>query len=126
MNKYKRLVLGGLLAGSLIGPTSPAIAQSWEFVNDRYTREDLMNDRREVRRDQRVLDRANEQLLLDREILDRHLRQGAHPRTIAQDRERVREGEARVRRAEAELRHDRRELAENYWEWRRDRDSRFD
>jgi hypothetical protein len=128
MKQYKRILLGGLLAGSLIGPTSPVLARSLEFVNDRYTREDLINDRREVRRDRRMLDRAYEQLMLDRETLDRHLRQGAHPRTIAQDRERVRESEARVRRAEAELRQDRRELAENYWEWRRDNDrySRFD
>jgi hypothetical protein len=128
MNQYKKLALGGLLAGSLIGPTSPVLAQSWEFVNDRYTRNDFVNDRREVRRDRLMLDRAYEQLTQDREILDRHLRQGAHPRTIARDRERVREDQARVRHLEAELRHDRRELAENYWEGRRDNDrySRFD
>jgi len=125
MKQYKRVLLGGLLVGSLIGPTSSVLAQSLEFVNDRYTREDLINDRREVRQDRRMLDRAYDQLTQDREILDRHLRQGAHPRTIAQDRERVREGEARVRGLEAELRRDRRDLAQNRWDWRHDRD-RFD
>jgi hypothetical protein len=125
MNRYKKIVLGGLLAGSLIGPPSPALSQTLEFVNDRYTRQDLINDRREVRRDRLMLDRAQEQLMQDQEILDRHLRQGAHPRVIARDRERVRESEARVRQARAELREDRRDLAENYWEWRHDRNDRY-
>jgi hypothetical protein len=66
-----------------------------------------------------------EQLAQDRETLDRHLRQGAHSRTIAQDRERIRESEARVREARAELREDRRDLAQNYREWRSDRYDRF-
>jgi hypothetical protein len=125
MKEYKKFVLGGLLAGALIGPASPVIAQSLEFVNDRYTHSDFRDDRREVRRDEVRLQRAYDQLMQDRETLDRHLRQRDHPRTIAQDRERVRESEARVREARAELREDRRDLAQNYREWRNDRHDRY-
>jgi hypothetical protein len=102
MNKYRAMVLGGMLAGSLIVSASPVLAQTW----------------REVRRDENILNRDHEQLLQDRETLDRHLRYGASSWQIARDQDRIREDEANIRRDEAELRRDRRELSENYWERR--------
>ncbi|HEY6200651.1 MAG TPA: hypothetical protein VI231_18755 [Candidatus Binatia bacterium] len=96
---YKNIVFGGLLAGSLIGFAAPVHAQS----------------RGEIRYDQRVIDRDQEQLTRDRDIYDRHLRNGAGRRQLAEDEQRIRDDEARLRRDIAELRHDRRDFAENNW-----------
>ncbi len=124
MKKYRALMLGGMLAGSLIGSAAPAFSQTLEFVNDRFA------DRRELRMDRRALDRDYDQLRADRETLDRHLRYGANPRQIARDRDKIREDEAKIRRDEAELRHDRGGYARNDWEWRynnsSDRFNRFE
>ena len=96
---YKNIVFGGLLAGSLIGFSAPVHAQ----------------DRGEIRYDQRVIDRDQEQLTRDRDIYNRHLRNGAGRRQLALDEERIRDDEAKLRRDMAELRHDRRDFAENNW-----------
>jgi hypothetical protein len=117
LSQLKRVALGGMLAGSLIVSASPVLAQ------------DFRSDRREILRDERILEREQGQLIRDREILDEHLRYGASRAQIARDYERIREDEAKVRRAEAELRHDRREFAQNYG-WNRlsesDRFSQYD
>lgn len=96
---YKNIIAGGLLAGSLIGFSAPVHAQ----------------DRGEIRHDQRVIDRDQEQLARDRDIYNRHLRNGAGNRQLAQDEERIRQDEAKLRRDMAELRHDRRDYAGNNW-----------
>ena len=95
---YKNIVCGGLLAGSLIGFSSPVHAV----------------DRGEIRHDQWVIDRDQEQLARDRDIYNRHLQNGAGRRQLALDEERIRDDEARLRRDEAELRRDRRDFSESY------------
>lgn len=102
--KYKAVAVGGLLAGSLLIPAAGAT-------------DDFRADRRELRHDQRMIDRDYEQLLRDRAMLDEHLRMGAGPRVIARDEARIREDEAQLRHDEAELRRDRREFAANYGWW---------
>ncbi|HEY2989862.1 MAG TPA: hypothetical protein VGL11_19230 [Candidatus Binatia bacterium] len=112
MNRYKNIVLGGLLAGSLIGTGTPVLAQTLEFVNDRYV------SRGEVQQDRQALERDYEQLRQDKETRDRLVRHGAGPQRIARIEQKIREDEMQIRRDEAELRRDRRELAGNYWTWR--------
>jgi len=94
---YKNIVFGGLLAGSLIG-AAPVHAI----------------ERGEIRHDQQVIDRDQEQLARDRDIYDRHLRNGAGRRQLALDEERISEDEARLRRDMAELRRDRRDFSDTY------------
>jgi hypothetical protein len=104
MNKsmYKNVVLGGMLAGSLIVTAAPAFA------------DDFSTSRQELRHDRRVIDRDNEQLARDREILNAHVRNGAGRRQIALDEQRIRDDEAKLDRDMAELRQDRRDFSENY------------
>src|ERR1044071_1622316 len=94
---YKNIVFGGLLAGSLIGVSAPVHAQY----------------RGEIRYDQRVIDRDQEQLARDRDIYNRHLRNGAGRRQLALDEQRIRDDEVKLRRDMAELRRDRRDFAQN-------------
>jgi hypothetical protein len=101
MKLCKNVVLGGMLAGSLIA-TTPVLA------------DDFPTTRQELRHDQRMIDRDQEQLARDREILDMHLRNGAGRRQIAIDEQRIRDDEARLRSDEAELRRDRRDFSESY------------
>ena len=102
LSLYKNVVLGGMLAGSLIVTAAPAFA------------DDYRTDRQELRHDQRVIDRDNEQLARDREILDTHLRNGAGRRQIALDEQRIRDDEAKLDRDMAELRRDQRDFSETY------------
>lgn len=95
---YKNIVFGGLLAGSLMGAAAPVQAV----------------DRGEIRHDQQVIERDREQLARDRDIYDRHLRNGAGRRQLALDEERIREDEARLRSDIAELRGDRRDFSDTY------------
>jgi hypothetical protein len=108
LSLYKNVVLGGMLAGSMIA-SAPALA------------DDFRADQRELRHDSRVIDRDQEQLAQDRAIYDRHLRNGAGRRQLAQDEQRIRDDEAKLRRDEAELRRDQRNFSESYsWnEWYR-------
>ncbi len=96
--KYGAIAFGGLLAGSLIGV--PAYVHA--------------DDRGEIRHDRRVIDRDQEQLARDRDIYNSHLRNGAGPRQLAMDEERIREDEEMLRRDRAELRNDRRDSIETY------------
>ena len=102
LSLYKNVVLGGMLAGSLIVTAAPAFA------------DDFRTDRQELRHDRRVIDRDQEQLTRDREILDMHLRQGAGRRQILADEQRVRDDEAKLDRDMAEFRRDRRDFSETY------------
>jgi hypothetical protein len=106
LSLYKNVVLGGMLAGSLIVSAGPAFAQA---------------DQRELRHDSRMIDRDQEQLTQDRAIYDRHLRNGAGRRQLADDEQRIRDDEAKLRRDQAELRHDQRNASDTYsWnEWYR-------
>jgi hypothetical protein len=107
LSLYKNVVLGGMLAGSLIVSAAPAVA------------DDFHADQRELRHDSRVIDRDQEQLTQDRAMYDRHLRNGAGRRQLADDEQRIRDDEAKLRRDEAELRHDQRNASDTYsWnEW---------
>jgi hypothetical protein len=102
LSLYKNVVLGGMLAGSLIITAAPAFA------------DDFRTDRQELRHDRRLIDRDQEQLARDRQILDTHLREGAGRRQIAADEQRVRDDEAKLDRDMAELRRDRRDFNETY------------
>lgn len=109
LSLYKNVLMGGMLAGSLMVSAAPALA------------DDFHADQRELRHDSRVIDRDQEQLAQDRQIYDRHLRNGAGRRQLAQDEERIRDDEAKLRRDGGELRHDERNASETYsWnEWYR-------
>lgn len=105
LSLYKNVMLGGMLAGSLVVSAAPALA------------DDYHADQRELRYDSRVIDRDQEQLTQDRAIYDRHLRYGAGRRQLAEDEQRIRDDEAKLRRDEAELRHDQRNSTYSWNEW---------
>jgi DNA-binding FadR family transcriptional regulator len=93
-SKLKSMVLGGVIAGSLIMSAGPAMARDYWHWSERGQR---WSRRADLRSDYRDLAQARRQLEFDRA-------HHASRRRIAQDL-------ARIRDIEADIRADRRELA---------------
>ena len=86
-NKTKTLLLGGLVAGSLVTSTIPVVAQDYWHWHERDHR---WERRADLRSEERDLAEARRQLEYDR---SHHARR----RTIAQDEARVRDIERDIR-----------------------------
>src|SRR4030095_429948 len=108
-NRTRSVVLGGMLAGSLIAvvPVYAADDSGWRGW---WNRSEVRQDRQEVESDKRELRQDRKELLNDRRELRRDLRQGAGPDEIAGDLRERRDDRGELRRDRQELKQDRREL----------------
>jgi hypothetical protein len=112
----KKIVLGSLLAGTLLvfGTSAPAWAHEWRARAPGEVRSDL----NEIHRDRRELNRSERELRRD-------LFRGASPAEIARDRREVRRDRRELRESYAELHQDRHKY--RWWRpsaWRHRFDSR--
>jgi len=109
MNLAKKLILAGLVGGSLLAVGQPALA--WNPSSHPTFRGGI---RRDIHRDRIDLFRDRRDLRRDEFELRRDLRRGASPAEIARERRDIFEDRRDVFR-------DRRDLREDFGELRRDR-----
>ena len=109
MNRAKKLILAGLVGGSLLAVGKPALAWN-SSLHPRFRGE----IRRDIRRDRIDLFRDRRDLRRDEFELRRDLRRGASPAQIARERRDIFEDRR-------DIFQDRRDLREDFGELRRDR-----
>jgi hypothetical protein len=119
MNKFKSIVLAGLIGGALLAPG--AVWADSRGSNRRSLENEIRQDRRELRNSRQEFRNDVRDYRQDRRELWQDRRQGASPEEIARDRAEVRESLGELKDSRRELRQDRRELNRDlndyYWRY---------
>ena len=105
MGRFKTIISGSLIAGSLMVLAAPAAGFAQYYRSPREMRRDILNNQDALRRQYDELSAARHQLNWD-------IERGASYRRIADDRQRVREALDEIARLEQDIRQDRRDLIE--------------
>ena len=119
MDRFVTLVLGGLVAGSLVTSAVPARAEGWHgrWHDIRHDRRDLRIDHRDIHNDRTDLHKDYGALRQDRLTLRNGLKNGASADQIANDRQAIRSQLTDIRGHRTDLFKDRRDFV---WDHHRD------